>query len=506
MHNSITFAKPKFEVVKMSKLHTNIRKIVVGDSCNQILLGGVCTQFAKQVHTFNNSTSYEDYNGCLYGFNPFYGNMHRFITNLVDDRTPRMFRYSDNIWWFDGETFLGFDVAKMEASSTVEEAQIIMQFIISTVDEHVSDPVGAAMVFVQGSSLCHDNYVIRSGRAMQSLGLSSGSQNTFWVNELRSASATEELKRMVSDGHKSRFHDAFTNGAPLDTQGYMVPFVLEPTACDDPAKFPAYVDTDHPAGVHYQQHFVSLKEYFAYDDASTLPHGTIDEPGPTINMDLLGFNATPVLVDDEIKFCACLAHHRVWKIALFRKSESRDVKIGDTRRAKNSTDQLIDHAINYFTTLTAIWVGGYAYADLLVLLTHMSRFLALNLVQRMSAYQGVDKKEVLAAIIKEFGESMASTVATGMDEDDWDQTMETTSMGLADGDHVKFADKVAGLFQPLIGILVSDKTDEEKVAEMTTRATRSFALQALHLPAGPHRRTRGTRSGRKTETYAMEFI
>jgi hypothetical protein len=504
--NSIAFAKPKFEVIKVADLQRKIRKITVGDSSNQVLLGAVCTAFTKSLHTFNNTTNYEDNGGSLYGFNPFYRSMHRFISEMRENREPRLFRYSDNLFYFDGTRFLGFDVAKMESSSTIQEAEVIMDFINDTVDSSQSDPIGAMMTRVQGSVLCHDNVVIRSNWCMLAKGLSSGSQNTFLINDMRMASAVFELRRMLDDGLGQRFHEAFKAKKALNTEGYIVPFVLEPTACDDDSGvYTGFRVRDEPAGLNYQPPFVTLATYFSNKAVADLPHGTLTEFGYIILLDILGWDATAVMFEGELIFCSCLSYHRVWKIALFRKSETNDFRNADPRvhSKKNALDQIIDHAINYFTTLTAIWVGGYAYSYIHVLLYQMSRVVGMNLIMRVISYSGDDLKVTLERLVDEYVALLGNSLSLG-GEDEWDAATVDSFDSRLSGP--SFMNKVTGLLRPVVDLLMSSKNEEEKLEELTSKATRAFALTFLHLPEQARRsRSRGNRA-ENTGRYELELI
>lgn len=452
---SLNMGKPKFEVIDWAKYDSKVRSIKVANSCMQVHLGVACAAFAKTMQTVRKDG--DGGRGNLYAWTPVHGGMARLmeLCSVAEDGDRfKLFYYSDNVFAFDTEdrTWISLDVAKMESSSTVEEGQVSMEYIMERMTvTNASDPDISslrALISVQGAELAHDPVCVRGPYSFKASGLSTGSPNTFLQNHTRMAATIPELhfcfNRLPDSENpllrglaaaRANPEEDVTLEFPTRAQ---VAFDLELTAVSDPAYGPLGVA---PGATDWKPTYHALDE--AYNDPRTSFDGSWGKG--LVRTDILGFDTVwyqvPVPGSAAEIFpvaVGVLSWDRLWKLIMFRKTDYQQFEMPEDLAAwaetndvnTTSVQALLVNLTNLMTLIGAYFVGGFAYEDTAAMIMTLAVDIMYHSSARMKdiiasvspdlAEDSISKftEEAMRALVEAFNMSVVTGVADDSDEEE----------------------------------------------------------------------------------------
>lgn len=389
--------KPKFEIMKIANLYTKVRNIFVFSSCWQMHVALFMSKVKEVI-----SQPLQGDGGSLLGFMPMYGGIQVLVdtmmTRAVNDKqgVSGAF-YSDNCyfvtWRNEVPMWYSCDVEKMECTSTVHEANKVMEYLCDLVG--LPSSYLRKYIVLMGGEFCHDCDGVLNDYIIPVPGLSSGSQTTLIINHLRMSNAFSKLIRFfrASDQNKAIL-EAADDGAKLDIPTTLgVYFNLEKTVSSSGYTAVTALNTDDlsPPRVSLHQYMRCLLEPSIVETECV---GTLQQFGGILTLDMLGFNATMVRItrDDKLDsdfepddphmkviLCACLDYERVMKALCFRKTKEqrKDMSIA----FDPSTTDFVVRVIHLMTLQTLFMVGGYAYPTASELIRGCAKNIAANIFE-----------------------------------------------------------------------------------------------------------------------------
>lgn len=494
--NSFNIMKPKFEVIETAKITTKVRSIKVANSYLQVQLGMLTTAFAETMSKSNQPTATLPIN--LYAWTGFRGGMNDVITKIFKSLSDDSFRYvslfySDNLFIFDkyNRRFYSLDVAKMESSSTVDEALIATSVMLDHVDMTPGQAQQAGLTHVRRLILaqagvgahdvvgCYDDIFFRAS------GLSTGSPNTFMQNHLRMASAVQEFMTYLKDSPDA-LEDFYqltkTKKNPIAIPPtYIVPFDLELAAVDQP-EHPLCVPTHPPEVYKTVPTYIPLNQIADFTN-----RGTVDEDGfsPITRVDLLGFDLVTVNNPSDPAqpyFCACLSWPRVWKTISYRKTEANADMVEKVDQSRVHAVKI--NLISLGALMTTMWSGGYAYRDTYMVI----RMTASLLIQQIHEQCLAIRRVVNTSAVDDPTQSVPMDIVRQEVKTD----ISTMFFGTADvplADQTDFDVILESVMVSLLSLL-STQSLETKTAAIMDMLTRKFSIQNLQYPRARVRRQR----------------
>lgn len=323
--------KPKYEIIERAKAYKKVRSVIVLPSWVQLGAGIVTQRFTKIL------SSRPDDPLSLYGWVPLDLGMDRLLAEVLD-RAARFEKryifcyYSDNLFIFDSAelVWLSLDAEKMESSSIRKEQEWVADHILDKCA--VQDPGLRKFLNYTMAQCCSFTKSVFGGVCTTFPGLSSGSQTTFIMNHMRMMVYAYYFQHEI-------FNDESVMPAAvdelIDTRNFPVKIAL--TGRSD-----LFETTGLTANVRY----ATLKSVI---EGQVSP-GDLETFGPIVPMDVLGYDATPILLDGSVVWLSCLNYKRLMRSIVYRKTEFKE-------------EASIIPVLHLMAIYALFMMGGFAYPD-----------------------------------------------------------------------------------------------------------------------------------------------
>lgn len=377
--DALVLLKPKYEVIERKKYTTKVRNIMVMNSYLQLPFGKwmqrVYDRLPKAGSDINTSRGTRLCQ-TLHGFAPLYGRMNDFLSKVAENGR-RLFEetgqewtvyfYSDNMygWHHSSGTWVSMDVSKMESTSTVAEARILIEYLLQDDNVDYDHSLTKFLIFL-GADACH--YVPFLFKEYLSVfpGLGSGSQDTFLVNHMRNAYYVTKVEQWLNEN--------VDDPATL-TPGFVVASGL--------TKYELQVTTNSAIPETLMGVTYAHPNEAVYEPA--------DQFGSIIRLDLLGNDGYCYSNEGVDMILPALSIDRLMKAITFRKRYNTDhpEEEGEASASEGAGNYrgLVEN-ITSFGTMFGLYVnGGYAYRETDLLIGSIANILVAQIKEGLAQLQ-----------------------------------------------------------------------------------------------------------------------
>lgn len=382
--------KAKAEVYEADEFETKIRNIFVPPNCFSVLpivLLGVAKNMADSFMTNINTTT-------LMGFSPAHGGVDQLFNRILEhqrDNKYTLLHYADNLWVYDGETWISIDIRSMEATHPEKFFTFAVRYMLERVyackfdaremlvDSGCLDSATANYMYnFYAPNVNRTKGLIREQQVLVR-GLPSGAAGTFEYNDAFMAVATNYL----------RTHE----------------FVPDPRLIIDGRPAPILIKVLNDFGMEAK--IVSCVNKPIEEVQANAYR--FDHIGAVVPVDLLGFNLACMEIGGQKYSIGVLQQDRIWKAFVFNKAMAK--------MRGGISESGATNAILRLATITTLYAfGGWAYTELATAM----KVVAASYVERLRAYGTEEQTATLM--------SLANTLADTFREEDSENQWLTAEM------------------------------------------------------------------------------